>query len=190
MPYYYSYQHDNEPKLSCYVNIEGEFIKNDEMKCTQCAAINMNGTRCKKSACLFGDFCTLHMKTKKNLQLKKSDNGYGIFVWKNPYNKDDVIVEYKRESTEKKSCYPPYHIVKNSLVFDFQCKQRNIIANINRDSQKKNTYIKIVSDSNNNYKIQLVASEYIETGRELVLPNDTHTVCGSHKTRYVSIPRF
>jgi hypothetical protein len=70
------------------------------MTCPRCKAIKPNGDRCKNHTCR-GFYCWIHLKSKDDLRIKKSElpnAGLGLYyVGKKDVKKDKTITRYSAE---------------------------------------------------------------------------------------------
>lgn len=151
----------NETKFEC------------KLKCQRCAAVNKDGHQCRKRVCIGTDYCWIHNKTKRSLQIKPStieNAGKGLFAVKPNKNwpadqplfkKGQNIVKYEGESLTNNQLQARYgdltapyglKIRGNANTIDAGCK-RSIasLANHKSNSQSnaklsENGYIKAVKN--------------------------------------------
>lgn len=59
--------------------------------CLQCAAHTVAGERCRRNTCMYLPYCQQHMKSRLNLEVRKSAHGLGLFAKRDPRNPGRVV---------------------------------------------------------------------------------------------------
>jgi hypothetical protein len=81
------------PLFECWVNPTSNRF------CKRCIArkgqtrtnLSLTGSRCKKTSCYISDFCSIHLKTVLNLQLKNSQFGKGLYAYGPSYGPEPIF---------------------------------------------------------------------------------------------------
>lgn len=145
-------------------------------ECKKCEAFikGDNPRKCNKKACLFGNFCDIHMKMEKGLQLKQKYNGdYNIYATRNfatnqkIYDEIAVPERVKGQDNEK----TPYVMTfldgqQRKFKFDFRCS-RSIVTFI-ATGEKSNVLLDWKVTGDNKVTVVLTATQAIKCGDILV----------------------
>lgn len=193
MPYifYYSSLNTDSFKNMCFVNTDEKKHSGNISKCKKCKCIipRCDGTgsrQCKKSACMFGDYCNLHMKMKWKIELKKIDGKYGIFAIKDKRKKiifktGDVIHEqevsfmtkeklkkiYHTEEINDIPYWAPFDQDENEVVY-LACENRTIETFIKKSNVGGNVSLNIYKKDQQIAVLKLIATKNITSGEELL----------------------
>ena len=163
-----------------FVDVTTNHVFECHLYCQQCVSqAAKSGERCKKRSCYGVPFCFIHLKAKKNLQIKEStiaNAGKGLFAVASPvdYNRvifkpGDIIIKYGGEVFSRREMEKRYGdktaiytvATHGDNVIDAACA-RGVAAHANHSATNPNAILSLRRTG-----VYLVARRAIRNNQEI-----------------------